>query len=292
VLSLLAPGTGQLVLGRRWRGIAFAVPTAIVPLGVLIIGTWAAWAWAALHVIAAIDAGLGVPRPPMRTGAAVAGGGQLAALMIVRALVIETSVVHSSAMEPSYHDDDHVYVAKLGAIDRGDVVMLNDVCGHRATWTSRVVALAGDTVELRCAILYVNGVALPRTYENAYTYDDRVGGGRAERVRASRYREDGHEILLDEDRPALDARATAGDYLMFADAHDFPTANFTGCAAPAGSIDRTTDRPARPCDPQMHYTVPVGTVFVLGDNRRDAEDSRTWGAVPRSLVQGRVASRW
>lgn len=36
------------------------------------------------------------------------------------------------------------------------------------------------------------------------------------------------------------------------------------------------------------YIVPQGTVFVLNDFRSDSEDSRTYGAIPRSDVEGEV----
>ncbi len=36
------------------------------------------------------------------------------------------------------------------------------------------------------------------------------------------------------------------------------------------------------------YIVPEGTVFVLNDFRSDPEDSRTYGAIPRSDVEGEV----
>ncbi len=39
-------------------------------------------------------------------------------------------------------------------------------------------------------------------------------------------------------------------------------------------------------------TVPAGTVFVLGDNRANSIDSRTFGAVPVSDVVGRVVWRF
>ena len=36
------------------------------------------------------------------------------------------------------------------------------------------------------------------------------------------------------------------------------------------------------------YRVPEGCVFVMGDHRTQAEDSRDWGAVPMEQVEGKV----
>jgi len=39
-------------------------------------------------------------------------------------------------------------------------------------------------------------------------------------------------------------------------------------------------------------TVPVGAVFVMGDNRGDSQDSRFFGPVPLRDIVGRAVLRW
>jgi signal peptidase I len=39
------------------------------------------------------------------------------------------------------------------------------------------------------------------------------------------------------------------------------------------------------------FTIPSGDYFVMGDNRSNSQDSRYFGAIPRSLIVGRVVMR-
>jgi signal peptidase I len=56
-------------------------------------------------------------------------------------------------------------------------------------------------------------------------------------------------------------------------------------------LDEPYIRPCRPrdlCALPRPATVPPGHYFVLGDNRPNSTDSRYWGPVPRSVIEGRV----
>jgi signal peptidase I len=300
VLSLFAPGSGQLLLGRTVRGIVLAAIALSLLLLVALAGAWPMYLWLVLHLVAVLELCYGPSSERGHAlGASLAGGGQVLGFVLLRVIAFEGFKVASPSMEPTLKSGDYVIVNKLaprlGAIGRGDIVVFTDPCGSGAAWVKRVVAVGGDSVELRCGIVYVNGIELPQESLGAYSYDE-PGPTKTDRVRAARYREGDHEILEDEQRPSLDAaRATATDYLEVADAHDFPpldgeVAPASGCAAPSLAFDRTTDRPARACDPQLHYTVPAGDVFVLGDNRVESIDSRNWGGFPSALVRGLYVS--
>ncbi|HWO17447.1 MAG TPA: signal peptidase I [Kofleriaceae bacterium] len=259
-----------------------------------------------------------LPRPRQSTVAEYAEAiGLLVGLVLVmgtlRMCVLEPFKIPSSSMVPTLEINDYIFVNKLvygppaplvgGKLfarspDRGEVVVFIQPC-KRTDYIKRVVGLAGDRIEIRCNVLYVNGDAAPSTYVTA---DDCLIGTEGERPsarRCARYRETlgsyTYDTVYSPDRPERDrAPRVPGDTIS----GDFP--QFTALPAPCTSTNQrlgtiVASQPeelAGPCGQRLQYVVPEGHVFTMGDNRDGSLDSRSWGSVPIENIKGKALFRW
>jgi signal peptidase I len=310
--TLACPGAAHGAIGRRRAMLAWAVAGLVAILGF----AWTVWALAAaagVRVAAAIDAAVRLRRAPIRAERAsrelaVIASALAAVGLIYFEVVAERFSIPGSSMMPTIAIGDTLYVEKLtglwAAPRRGEVIVFAHPCNGRAH-VKRVVAVAGDRVEIRCARLYVNGDAVVEQLADASCrYDDRVDDV-TRSIACSRYRETlgGHryDTLHAPTRPQA---AAAG-------AKDFPSLDGVvhGCGdadgrrgavvdATGGVAPRPTPQDSAPfvepraaasaCAPQRHLVVPPASVFVLGDNRANSSDSRLWGVVPIANVIGRA----
>ena len=266
--------------------------------------------------------------------------------LLLRAFVVEAFKIPSSSMIPTMEIGDHIFVNKflygvripytrtkfleIRKPRRGEVIVFMNPCTPEKDFIKRVVAVAGDTVEVRCNILYVNGEPVPTELIQGppgpdgagCVYDDfEESSPRWSKMRCSRYREvqggTAYTTLHGHDRPEQDrdraAQGGPGSYWDWRDEHDFPvleeppTARLVRPTVPScglsdprhaqgekglGKIVRSTREPGAACLPQVHYVVPPDSVFVMGDNRQNSSDSRTWGPVPLDNIKGKALFIW
>jgi signal peptidase I len=207
--------------------------------------------------------------------------------------------IPSSSMYPTLVIGDRIQVDKLSikwkAPARGEVITFVQPCA-KVVYVKRVIGVGGDTVEVRCGVVFVNGAAVKQQLVHERDDYTDVIEGRSSLRQASRYREmlGGHTYDIYED---VEHTATAPD------SHDFPQRDrllAPSCSQgsfydtpqtnqPTGTIvDAKTKGGGGACEPQLHFVVPAKSVFVMGDNRNNANDSRYWGVVPMENVIGRV----
>jgi signal peptidase I len=288
----------------------------------------------------------GLPRSRRSLAAEYAWAiGSLSVIVLsFRACVLEPFKIPSSSMVPTLEINDYIFVNKLvygppapfvgGKLfarspDRGEVIVFIQPC-RQVDYIKRVVGLAGDRIEVRCNVLYVNGQATPSAYVSddecligtegdapsaqrcaryhealgGYTYDTFYEPNRPRRDslrRESLQRESLQREPLPLDALPLDAlpRDSPSGDAAFGDliAGDFPrsTAHAT-CASPnqrPGQLVMTQPEDAAgPCGQRLHYVVPEGHVFAMGDNRDGSEDSRIWGSIPVENIKGKALFRW
>jgi signal peptidase I len=202
-------------------------------------------------------------------------------------------------------------------------------CNPDRDYIKRVVAVAGDSIEVRCNKLFINGARVEDTVvEDGATcrYEDQAEGTGEWMWRpCSRYREllDGHahDIFHEPHQPDRD-REAAHNEGGGGSLNDFPERRFRSIApfddnsampncfrAPRDPTDpgpdpatihqtygkivetKAVDR-AHACEQQLHYIVPPDHVFVMGDNRDNSNDSRKWGSVPIDNIKGEALFIW
>jgi len=188
------------------------------------------------------------------------------AVLLFRIFLYEAVYIPSGSMIPTLQIGDYVIVEKWAygarlpftptaqltwsSPKRGDIVVLLAPPGNPRDedLIKRVVAVGGDTVEIRDGALVLDGQPVPRErIAGKCTYWDRVEGG------------GWHE------EPCLDFVERLGDHAFH-----------THCT------------PYLPCRDVPPQKVPEGTVWLAGDHRDHSADSRFFGPVPVGRIKGRA----
>lgn len=287
-LSLFAPGLGQVYCGRMKRGLVFitiaitAMPICFLLLTRLSPPTTTALlavlgGYALTTLIPLLDA-LWVARRTREDYQPkeynhwliyvllwwVSAGGSLGYVLHARDKCIEAFRVPAASMYPTILPHDRILANKAAYRSsdpqRGDLVIFTPLHQRQTKWIKRVIALAGDTVEIRQGRVFVNDVAL------------------------------GHEALPDWSLARLATRYPAGPrkgQLIQGSVYEESNGRVTYTVLEGGqSGDRENGDLGSTNVPKT--TIPKDHCYVLGDFRDNSRDSRHVGPIPLATLVGRA----
>jgi len=282
ILSLLAPGVGQVYCGRIVRGLLFmtlvitAIPLYFQVLTRVSTPTTAALlfvvgAYLTTCLIPILDA-LWMARRTRRDYQlkeynrlsvyflfwVIMAGSSLGYALHARSEHVEAFRVPSASMYPTIVPDDR-FLANKTVYDTadpepGDLVIYISPTHRRQKWIKRVIACAGDTVEIRQGEVWVNDQPLNRKERSDGSLDTI-----ATRYTAGPYK--GQVI----DGTIYEEHNGGKVYLTLYSGHE---------GSSLADFPRTV--------------IPAHHCFVLGDNRDDSYDSRHHGSIPLATIIGRA----
>jgi signal peptidase I len=192
----------------------------------------------------------------------------LLAVIIVRSFLFEPFKIPSSSMVPTLKIGDHIFVSKFdyglslpftkfefvnwSSPKRGQIIVFLFPRDESLHYIKRVVGTPGDRVELKGKQLLINGQEVPKVLITDPSVIEKVTGKKE--IEGELYKE------------------TLGDVVHYVK------------YARDASYDFSRSNPVE--------VVPPNSYFVVGDNRDDSYDSRSWGYVPRENVKGRAQMIW
>jgi signal peptidase I len=206
LLSLLCGGLGQVYCGRIARGLVLmllcgGLGPVVAALALMGPSDWSTsailaafalpglvWIYAVIDaIILAVRAGRHYQLKDYNRWfiyllfALMLLPNSIAYALLVREGFFEAFYIPSTSMEPTIAKGDRVLadkrVYRSEPVERGDIVVFINPNNRHQRYIKRVVALAGDTVEIRRNRVFVNGRPLVRTEaENARSEDRPVEG--------------------------------------------------------------------------------------------------------------------
>ena len=279
MFSLIMPGLGQVYCGKLARGLVlnflnilplpiiiglFSVsnPPALMPTTISLI-----LAGGIIQLIAIIDSVLIAKRTKSDYElkdynrwyvyvlfVLIITGGSIGSALYLRDQAFEAFRVPKASCYPTIVPQDRL-LANKGAYKtsdppKGDLVIFICPEDHRWNWIKRVVAVAGDTVEIKDGQLWVNGEKLQRR-ELSQSILDKI-----------RIKVEGEAL---EGKVYEEINGDAKYKIFIAEPpHDKTSGDFA------------------------KITVPEHHCFVLGDNRNLSRDSRHFGPVLLATIKGRL----
>jgi len=209
-------------------------------------------------------------------------------VLLLRAFVFEPFRIPSDSMMPTLLDGDFIIVNKfayglrlpvinrkivgVGEPQRGDVVVFRWPRDPSTNFIKRLVGLPGEHVEVHDNLIFINGRPVP-FYVGRARYND----GCYENMSLAHEKLGAHEHQAIFCPVALDRQPV------------LPACNRAGVR---GYVCGDEDAPGSARMPPFVGDVPPGHYLMMGDNRDNSDDGRSWGYVPEENLVGKATRIW
>jgi signal peptidase I len=279
LLSLIMPGLGQVYCGRLKRGLilnflnilplpiiiglfSVSVSPALMQIVIVLILAGGIVQLTAIidSVFLAIRAGTDYQLKDYNTPfvyvllVLIVTGGSISSALYIRGQGLEAFRVPTASCYPTIVPNDRILTNKLAYNrknpGRGDLVVHICPFDRHSNYIKRIVAVAGDTVEMKDNQLYVNSYKLIRRKLP--------------------------ESTLDNTKITLEGKPLKGE--VFEETNGSIKYNIFLAEPPHNKTNGDFEK----------ITVPDHHCFVLGDNRNLSRDSRDFGPIPLAIIKGRA----
>ncbi len=178
-----------------------------------------------------------------------------------------------------------------GSPQRGDVVVFRHPPQPEVNFIKRLVGLPGDRIEVRGDHLIINGELIAQTEVGDYTDGCYVG------LRLS------VETLGEHTHKVMSCRSEMGllgcEQFRFLGVGPLPSCDRKNVLSRERRLDLqgvgTADTDNNNSDFKDYLpdgVVPAGHYIMIGDNRDNSLDSRSWGMVPEANLVGKATRIW
>ena len=89
-------------------------------------------------------------------------------ILLILLSAMQSFIVFGSSMKPSLYDEQRLLINKVVYVfhepELGDVIVFESPSNQKDDYIKRIIALPGDTVEIKMGVVYVNGSPLDEPY--------------------------------------------------------------------------------------------------------------------------------